>query len=112
MAASTRPALLVCCLHAQQSVACAEREPRGKGECQGVFDAQRVRDINSTGPHTLLQRWKILDRHFLKPLFGGRHFSAAAVHGYPLVAPDGGPEEDDDEDFTPDPGGTPTRCAA
>ncbi|KAK9915576.1 hypothetical protein WJX75_001018 [Coccomyxa subellipsoidea] len=70
----------------------------------------RVRDISSGGSHTLLQRWKILDRHFLKPLFGGRQFSAAAVRGYPLVAPDGGIEEEDDEDDseTPRPGGTPT----
>lgn len=78
--------------------------------------AQRVRDITSGGgSHTLLQRWKILDRHFLKPLFGGRQFSAAAVRGYPLVAPDGGIEgDDDDEDDseTPGPGGTPTRCGA
>lgn len=61
--------------------------------------AQRVRDINQgSGSHTLLQRWKILDRHFLKPLFGGRHFSAAAVRGHPLVAPDGELEEDDEDD--------------
>lgn len=44
-----------------------------------------------------MARWKILDRHFLKPLFGGRQHSAGAVRGYPL-RPDGYPDEDDDDD--------------
>jgi hypothetical protein len=96
-----------------------EKLTSNHAECQRTPIAtpglpQRVRDISSGGSHTLLQRWKILDRHFLKPLFGGRQFSAAAVRGYPLVAPDGGIEEEDDEDDseTPRPGGTPTWCVA
>lgn len=42
-------------------------------------------------------RWKILDRTFLKPLFGGRERLAAdGVQGYPL-GPDGVCGEDSDD---------------
>ena len=42
-------------------------------------------------------RWRILDRTFLKPLFGGRERLAAdGVQGYPL-GPDGMCGEDSDD---------------
>ena len=56
-----------------------------------------MRDIQRTGKSTLGARWKILDRTFLKPLFGGRERLAAdGVHGYPL-GPDGVDGEDSDD---------------
>ena len=42
-------------------------------------------------------RWKILDRTFLRPLFGGRErLAAEGVQGYPL-GPDGACGEDSDD---------------
>ena len=58
---------------------------------------QRVEEIRKTGRSTLAARWKILDRTFLKPLFGGRERLAAdGVHGYPL-GPDGVNGDDSDD---------------
>ena len=58
---------------------------------------QRVRDIQRNGRSTLAARWKILDRTFLKPLFGGRERLAAdGVQGYPL-GPDGMDGDDSDD---------------
>ena len=58
---------------------------------------QRVRDIQRNGRSTLAAEWKILDRTFLKPLFGGRERLAAdGVAGYPL-GPDGLDGDDSDD---------------
>ena len=58
---------------------------------------QRVQDIQRNGRSTLAARWKILDRTFLKPLFGGRERLAAdGVQGYPL-GPDGMDGDDSDD---------------
>ncbi len=58
---------------------------------------QRVRDIQRSGRSSMAARWKILDRTFLRPLFGGRERLAAdGVQGYPL-GPDGACGEDSDD---------------
>lgn len=59
-----------------------------------------MRDIQTSRRSTIAARWKILDRTFLKPLFGGRERLAAdGVQGYPL-GPDGvdGDNSDDSGD--------------